>query len=69
MSGQALYSSSAGRQYLRLQRMQLHAFEHTGKLYNTLKYEWPEVKVDEAVAKEAIKPIQKMLEISAKLGL
>lgn len=46
--------------------MRLNTLE---KLYNTLKYEWPEVKVDEAVAKEAIKPIQKMLEISAKLGL
>lgn len=39
------------------------------KLYNTLKYEWPEVTVDEAVAKEAVKPIKKMLEISEKLGL
>lgn len=39
------------------------------KLYNTLKYEWPEVKVDPEVAEKAIKPIQKMLEISAKLGL
>lgn len=46
--------------------MRLNTLE---KLYNTLKYEWPEVKVDEAIAKEAIKPIQKMLEISAKLGL
>lgn len=28
-----------------------------------------EVTVDEAVAKEAVKPIKKMLEISEKLGL
>ena len=39
------------------------------KLYNTLKYEWPEIKVDEKVAEKAIKPIQRMLEISDKLGL
>lgn len=46
--------------------MRLNTLE---KLYNTLKYEWPEVNVDDAIAQEAIKPIQKMLEISAKLGL
>lgn len=40
--------------------MRLNTLE---KLYNTLKYEWPEVTVDEAVAKEAVKPIKKMLEI------
>lgn len=39
------------------------------KLYNTLKYEWPEIKVDETVAQKAIKPIHRMLEISEKLGL
>ena len=39
------------------------------KLYNTLKYEWPEVKVEPEIAEKAIKPIKKMLEISAKLGL
>lgn len=37
------------------------------KLYNTLKYEWPEIIVDEAVAEKAIKPINKMLEISKAL--
>lgn len=37
------------------------------KLYNTLKYEWPEVNVAEEVAKKAIRPIDKMLEISRKL--
>ena len=46
--------------------MRLNTLE---KLYNTLKYEWPEVVVDEAIAKEAIKPIKRMLNISAKLGL
>jgi len=46
--------------------MRLNTLE---KLYNTLKYEWPEVTVDEAIAKEAVKPIQRMLEISEKLGL
>ena len=46
--------------------MRLNTLE---KLYNTLKYEWPEVTVDAAVAEEAVKPIQRMLEISDKLGL
>ena len=46
--------------------MRLNTLE---KLYNTLKYEWPEVVVDEAIAEEAVKPIKKMLEISEKLGL
>ena len=39
------------------------------KLYNTLKYEWPEIIVDEEVAIKAVKPIYKMLEISENLGL
>ena len=39
------------------------------KLYNTLKYEWPEIIVDEEVAIKAVKPIHKMLKISEKLGL
>lgn len=39
------------------------------KLYNSLKYELPEVKVDEKIAERAIKPIQRMLDISSKLGL
>ena len=34
------------------------------KIYNTLKYEWPQVEVDPAIAKEAVKPIEKMLELS-----
>lgn len=37
------------------------------KLYNTLKYEWPTVEVDPDIAKDAIKPIDKMLEISARM--
>ena len=46
--------------------MRLNTLE---KLYNCLKYEFPEVTVDPAVAREAVKPIKRMLEISAKLGL
>lgn len=46
--------------------MRLNTLE---KLYNTLKYEWPEVIVDESIAKEAVKPIHRMLDISEKLGL
>lgn len=34
------------------------------KIYNTLKYEWPEVIVDEDIAREAVKPIKRMLEVS-----
>ena len=37
------------------------------KLYNTLKYEWPEIEVPQEVAEKAIKPIDKMLEISKNL--
>ena len=46
--------------------MRLNSLE---KLYNCLKYEWPTIEVDEAVAKEAVKPIKRMLEVSEKLGL
>ena len=46
--------------------MRLNTME---KLYNCLKYELPEIFVDEAVQQRAIKPISKMLEISAQLGL
>ncbi len=46
--------------------MRLNTLE---KLYNCLKYEWPTIEVDEAVAKEAVKPIKRMLEVSEKLGL
>ena len=34
------------------------------KIYNTLKYEWPQVEVDQKVAKDAVKPIERMLELS-----
>ena len=34
------------------------------KIYNCLKYEWPSVEVDAAIAKEAVKPIERMLEMS-----
>ena len=34
------------------------------KVYNTLKYEWPAVEIDPAVARDAVKPIQRMLELS-----
>lgn len=46
--------------------MRLNTLE---KLYNTLKYEWPTVEVDSDVAEKAVKPIHRMLEISAELGL
>ncbi len=39
------------------------------KIYNSLKYEWPAIKVDPKVAQKAIRPIEKMLEISKKLGI
>lgn len=39
------------------------------KLYNCLKYEWPTVEVDAEVAKKAVRPIKRMLEISEKLGI
>ena len=47
--------------FMRLNTMQ--------KLYNALKYEQPEIVVDEEISRKAIRPIQKMLEISAQLGL
>jgi quinolinate synthase len=34
------------------------------KIYNTLKHEWPEVNVAEEIAREAVKPIERMLELS-----
>lgn len=34
------------------------------KIYNTLKYEWPNVEIDPEIAKDAVKPIEKMLELS-----
>ncbi|MGL4520071.1 MAG: quinolinate synthase NadA [Phocaeicola sp.] len=46
--------------------MRLNTLE---KLYNSLKHEWPEIEVDAKVAEAAIKPIKKMLEISAQHNL
>lgn len=34
------------------------------KVYNTLRYEWPEIDVPADVAAQAIKPIERMLELS-----
>lgn len=34
------------------------------KIYNSLKYGWPEIEIDPAIAKEAVKPIEKMLSLS-----
>ena len=39
------------------------------KIYNTLKYELPEVTMDEELRIKAEKPIRRMLDISDKLGL
>ena len=46
--------------------MRLNTLE---KLYNCLKYEVPEMNLDESLIEEAKRPIVKMLEISEKLGL
>jgi len=46
--------------------MRLNTME---KLYNCLKYETPEIFVDDEIREKAVKPIQRMLEISEKLGL
>jgi len=47
--------------YMRLNTME--------KLYNCLKNEKPEIIIDEALIEKAVRPIQKMLELSAKFGL
>ena len=39
------------------------------KIYNSLKYELPEVAIDEAIIDRAVRPIRRMLEISDKLGI
>ncbi|MCK4662685.1 MAG: quinolinate synthase NadA [Bacteroidales bacterium] len=46
--------------------MRLNTIE---KLYNCLKYELPEITLNEELRKKAEKPIKRMLEISEKLGL
>ncbi len=39
------------------------------KIYNTLKYEMPEIEIDEKLRKKAERSINRMLEISEELGL
>ena len=34
------------------------------KVYNTLRYEWPTIEVPAEVARRAVKPIERMLELS-----
>jgi len=34
------------------------------KIYNCLKYEWPSVEIDPTLAADAVKPIEKMLQLS-----
>lgn len=46
--------------------MKLNTLE---KLFNALKYELPEIVLDEQLRLQAEKPIRRMLEISEKLGL
>ena len=46
--------------------MRLNTLE---KLYNCLKYEWPEITLDSRTIQDAVKPINAMLDISNKLGL
>lgn len=46
--------------------MKLNTLE---KLYLCMKYELPEIKMDEALRLAARKPIERMLEISARYGL
>lgn len=44
--------------------MRLNTLE---KVYNCLRYEFPQIEVDAAIAEKAIKPIERMLELSARL--
>ena len=46
--------------------MRLNTLE---KLYDCLKNESPEITVDPDIALRAVRPIRRMLEISARLGL
>ncbi len=39
------------------------------KLYNSLKFMAPTIEVDEEIAERAVKPIQRMLDISRELGI
>ena len=44
--------------------MRLNTLE---KVYNCLRHEYPQIEVDAAIAEKAIKPIERMLDLSAKL--
>lgn len=44
--------------------MRLNTLE---KVYNCLRYEYPQIEVDASIADKAIKPIERMLELSEKL--
>lgn len=44
--------------------MKLNTLE---KLYNTLRYEWPEIEVEKDIQQKALRPINRMLEISKAL--
>ena len=46
--------------------MRLNTLE---KLYNCLKYEQPEIVISEELCSKAVRPINKMLELSKQLGL
>jgi quinolinate synthase len=39
------------------------------KIYLTLLYEIPEIEIEEEIRKRAVKPIEKMLEISKRMGI
>jgi len=39
------------------------------KIFNCLSYEWPHIDVENQLCERALKPINRMLEISEKLGL
>lgn len=46
--------------------MKLNTLE---KLYNCLKYEMPEINIPQDIREKAYRPIKRMLDVSAKLGL
>ena len=69
MPADNIYSGSSQRQHLCLQLNAVTLrLNYTGKLYDCLKNESPEIKVDAEIAEKAVKPIKRMLEISAQLG-
>jgi len=50
--------------------MSLHEIEYYRKsLYLCLRYESPEIIIEEKVRQSALKPIQRMLNISEKAGI